>query len=160
MRRDPLQFAALGSNIKFSAPLGDVTLRQEILVTNFTTRSTPREPDDMAPDGSEVRLLAQLDSCGMAEFRLPAGRVSQAVEHRTVEEIWYVVSGAGEMWRSQEGREEVVRLSAGLSLTIPVGTRFQFRAIDGRTLIVIGVTIPRWPGPEEGQVREGRWSTD
>jgi mannose-6-phosphate isomerase-like protein (cupin superfamily) len=89
---------------------------------------------------------------------LPAGRVSQAVEHRTVEEISYVVSGAGEMWRSQGGREEVVPLSAGLSMTIPVGTRFQFRAVDGRTLFIVGVTIPRWPGPEEAQLREGRYS--
>lgn len=124
---------------------------------NFTTQATPVNPDDTAPDGSEVRLLARLESCGMAEFRLPAGKASRAVEHRTVEEIWYVVSGSGEMWRSAEGREEIVRMSPGLSLTIPVGTQFQFLAGDEAPLTVVGVTIPRWPGPEEAQLREGHW---
>lgn len=118
------------------------------------------DPDDTAPDGSEVRILAQLQSCGMAEFRLSAGKVSRTTEHRTVEEIWYVVSGAGEMWRAQQGREEAVHLSPGLSLTIPVGTQFQFRAGDGGPLIVIGVTIPRWPGPEEAQFRKGPWQAN
>lgn len=126
----------------------------------FITQPTPSKPDDIAPDGSEVRLLAQLASCGMAEFRLPAGKVSRAVEHRTVEEIWYVVSGSGEMWRSAQGTEEIVRLNPGLSLTIPVGTQFQFLADDESPLTVVGVTIPRWPGPEEAQPREGHWFTE
>jgi len=33
----------------------------------------------------------------MAHFHLPAGQVSRAVRHRTVEEIWFVLSGRGEM---------------------------------------------------------------
>ncbi|MET1087157.1 MAG: hypothetical protein ABWY04_08555 [Arthrobacter sp.] len=128
-------------------------------MANFATQKTPVNPDDVAPDKSEVRILAQLESCGMAEFRLAAGTVSLAVEHLTVDEIWYVVSGAGEMWRSQEGREEITYLNPGISLTIPVGTRFQFLAADGAPLRVIGVTIPRWPGADEAQVREGHWPT-
>lgn len=126
----------------------------------FTTKKTPVIPDDVAPDKSEVRLLAQLESCGMAEFRLSAGKVSHAVEHRTVDEIWYVLSGTGEMWRSQEGREEITYLNPGVSLTIPVGTKFQFQADDEAPLRVVGVTIPRWPGDEEAQLTEGHWPTD
>ena len=109
-------------------------------MADFTTQTTPVNPDDVAPDKSQVRLLAQLESCGMAEFRLPAGKVSHAVEHRTVDEIWYVLSGTGEMWRMQEGREEVTHLNPGLSLTIPVGTTFQFLADDEAPLRVLGVT--------------------
>jgi mannose-6-phosphate isomerase-like protein (cupin superfamily) len=93
----------------------------------------------------------------MAEFRLSAGKISRTTEHRTVEEIWYVISGAGEMWRAQQGPGEVVQLFPGLSLTIPVGSQFQFRAGERGPLNVIGVTIPRWPGPEEAQFRKGPW---
>lgn len=42
-------------------------------MSNSTTQPTPSKPDGLAPDGSEIRLLAELASCGMAEFRLPAG---------------------------------------------------------------------------------------
>lgn len=129
-------------------------------MASFMTQTTPANLDDVAPDKSEVRILAQLESCGMAEFRLPAGKVSHAVEHRTVDEIWYVVSGTGQMWRSQNGREEVTYLKSGLSLTIPVGTRFQFLAGVDAPLRVVGVTIPRWPGAEEALLREGRWPPD
>jgi mannose-6-phosphate isomerase-like protein (cupin superfamily) len=58
-------------------------------------RSVPHKPDDVAPDGSEVRLLARGPTGGMAHFLLPPGAVSRAVRHRTVEELWSVVSGAG-----------------------------------------------------------------
>jgi hypothetical protein len=155
----PLQSAALGSISSAAlAPLGGVTLRQEILVSNFTTRSTPREPDDTAPDGSEVRLLAQLDSCGMAGFRFASGEgfPSRGASHGRRDLVRSFGSGGDVAVAG--GREEVVPLSAGLSMTIPVGTRFQFRAVDGRTLFIVGVTIPRWPGPEEAQLREGRYS--
>lgn len=130
-------------------------------MSSFSTKPTPKEPNYVAPDGSEVRRLAELDSCSMAEFRLAAGKISNAFEHRTVEEIWYVVSGSGEMWRSQEGREDVVPLSPGVSLTIPVGTRFQFRATGDGSLVVVGVTVPPWPETgEEAQSREGAWSKE
>ncbi len=63
----------------------------------------------------------------MAHFTLLPGQTSLAVAHRTVEEIWYVISGTGQMWRKSNDAENVTELAAGLSLTIPVGTHFQFR---------------------------------
>lgn len=126
-------------------------------MANFAARKTPADPDEVAPDKSEVRLLAQRESCGMADFRLPAGTVSPAVEHCTVDGIWYVLSGTGEMWRSQEGHEEITPLDRGLSLTIPVGTEFQFPAGKGAALRIVGLTIPRWPGAGEARLREGHW---
>ena len=69
----------------------------------------PADGDLVAPDGSEVRVLLSLEGGSMAHFRLAAGQVSRAVRHRSVEEIWYVLSGAGEMWRSHGGRERFRR---------------------------------------------------
>jgi mannose-6-phosphate isomerase-like protein (cupin superfamily) len=48
-------------------------------------------------------------------------------------------------------------LVPGLSLNIPVGTSFQFRANE-ESLHILGVTSPPWNGPEDAQVlREGAW---
>ena len=81
-----------------------------------------RAPDAIAPDGSEVRVLARLAGGSMAHFRLPAGAVSRAVVHRTVEELWYFVGGRGRMWRHDGEREEIVEARPGVSISIPVGT--------------------------------------
>jgi len=126
-------------------------------MTDFTTRPLPEAPDVLAPDGSEVRLLAGLPAGSMAHFSLAPGAVAKAVQHRTVEEIWFVVSGAGEMWRRQGSREEIATLTPGLSLTIPVGTAFQFRAAPDQALGIVGVTMPPWPGPEEAVAADGPW---
>ena len=82
----------------------------------------------MAPDGSDVRILLTLKGGGMAHFEIAPGQTSKAVTHRTVEEIWFFLSGRGEMWLKQEGREEVVPVEPGVCLTIPLGTHFQFRS--------------------------------
>jgi mannose-6-phosphate isomerase-like protein (cupin superfamily) len=127
-------------------------------MTHFETRRLPAEPDACAPDGAEVRLLGRLAGGSMAHFRLAAGQVSRAVTHRTVEEIWYVVAGNGEMWRqSDDGAEELTRLGPGVALTIPLGTTFQFRADGTVALEAVAVTMPPWPGPDEALEAEGPW---
>ena len=98
----------------------------------FETRRAAGMPDAIAPDGSEVRVLCGLPRGGLALFSLPPDAVSKAVAHRTVEELWYVVSGYGRIWRRLDGQEEIVELGPGVSLSIPLGTQFQFRC-DGRT---------------------------
>ena len=65
-----------------------------IPVTPFETRALGGAPDATAPDGSSVRLLLSLRGGNMAHFELPAGAVSHAVTHRTVEEIWFSSAGA------------------------------------------------------------------
>jgi mannose-6-phosphate isomerase-like protein (cupin superfamily) len=88
-----------------------------------------------------------------------ACHASKAVSHHTVQEIWYVVAGAGEMWRRQEGRESVVALRPGVCLTIPLGTTFQFRSSEGaQPLEVVAVTMPPWPaGGDEARPEDGPW---
>ena len=115
------------------------------------------KPDTVAPDGSAVRLLATLAGGSFAHFELPAGAVSQAVAHRTVEEIWYFVSGRGQVWRRLAGEESLIEAVPGLSLTIPLGAHFQFRAEADAPLAFVAVTMPPWPGEAEAFPVEGPW---
>ena len=126
-------------------------------MTPFTTLNLPAEPTVVAPDGSNVRVLAGLAGGSMAHFSLDAGQVARAVTHRTVEEIWFIVAGRGEMWRRQDGREEVVTLEPGVSLTIPLGTHFQFRAAPDAGLSAVAITMPPWPGEGEAVFVDGAW---
>ena len=126
-------------------------------VGEFNTKKLPAIPDVTAPDGSDVHILLGLSGGGMAHFELAAGETSTAVAHRTVEEIWYIVSGRGEMWRSQGEREEITPLEPGVCLTIPLGTHFQFRALGGEPLAAIAVTMPPWPGEGEAYEVAGKW---
>jgi mannose-6-phosphate isomerase-like protein (cupin superfamily) len=126
-------------------------------MSTFATLSPRLEPTVTAPDGSDVRVLLALASGSMAHFELKAGATSRAVTHRTVEEIWFVVSGRGEMWRRQGEREEVVALEPGVCLTIPVGTHFQFRASHVEPIAALAITMPPWPGEEEAARVSGAW---
>ena len=128
-------------------------------MTKFETKTLPDRYDAIAPDGSEVRILLGLGGGGMAHFKLKPGQVSKAVTHKTVEEIWFFLSGHGQMWRSQGGVEVVVDVSPGMSLTIPLGTHFQFRATAGEALAAVGVTMPPWPGEGEAVLVDGHWPT-
>lgn len=120
-------------------------------MVRFAARPLPAEPDTIAPDGSEVRVLPVLEGGSAAHFRLAPGEVSRAGRHRTVEEIWYVLSGRGEMWRGDGGAEEVVALEPGLCLAIPVGTSFQFRATGEAPLSAFAVTMPPWPAASDDE---------
>jgi mannose-6-phosphate isomerase-like protein (cupin superfamily) len=126
-------------------------------MTAFASQQLPTEPTVTAPDGSAVRVLLGLAGGGMAHFELAPGQVARAVEHRSVEEIWYVLAGRGRMWRCQDGREETVTLEPGLCLTIPHGTRFQFRAAAGEAVSVVAITMPPWPGEGEAVFVDGPW---
>jgi mannose-6-phosphate isomerase-like protein (cupin superfamily) len=127
-------------------------------VIPFDTRRLPSARDVVAPDGSDVGVLLALGGGSMAHFQLEAGRTSKAVTHRTVDEIWFVLSGRGEMWRAQPGQPEaIVALEAGVCVTIPVGTRFQFRTTGREPLAAVGVTMPPWPGDGEAVLCDGKW---
>jgi mannose-6-phosphate isomerase-like protein (cupin superfamily) len=127
---------------------------------DFETLRFSARPDARAPDGADVRVLLRLAGGSVAHFTLGPGRVSHAVTHRTVEEIWYVLGGRGEMWRRQDGRESVVPLERGTCLTIPLGTAFQFRALGPEELTAVAVTMPPWPGPDEAVRVPGTWPSD
>ena len=125
---------------------------------NLATRKLGSDPDAIAPDGSEVRILVAVGAGSMAHFTLRPGAVSRGIVHRSVEEVWFFTKGRGTMWRRQEGEEEIVEVGSGVSIAIPVGASFQFRAEGEEPLEAVGVTMPPWPGPEEAVFVEGPWA--
>ena len=122
------------------------------------TKTLPTEPDAIAPDGSAVRILLSVSGGSMAHFELAAGETSAAVRHRTVEELWFFVSGRGQMWRRCGDEETTVDVEPGVSIDIPLGTAFQFRALGDEPLRAVGVTMPPWPGEDEAILAEGPWA--
>ena len=126
-------------------------------MTEFATMRLPAEPTVVAPDGSDVRVLLGLSTGSMAHFELGAGKVAHAVAHRTVEGVWFIVAGRGEMWRKQGEREETVFLEPGVCLTIPSGTHFQFRASASEQVAAVAITMPPWPGDGEATFVRGPW---
>lgn len=123
----------------------------------FESRRINPQPDVIAPDGSEVRVLCGLPRGGMATFTLAPGAVAKAIRHRTVDELWYVVAGTGRMWRRLGEHEEVTALAPGMSMSIPVGTTFQFRCDGKEPLVAVAATMPPWPGESEAVIVEGPW---
>jgi mannose-6-phosphate isomerase-like protein (cupin superfamily) len=127
------------------------------MADGFRTKILPPSADHIAPDGSEVRILHGLKHGGMAHFELAPGQTSTATKHRTVEEIWFFLSGQGEMWRRDANSETIVEVFPNVSLTIPLGTQFQFRSLSDEPLRAIGQTMPPWPGDGEAIEVEGPW---
>jgi mannose-6-phosphate isomerase-like protein (cupin superfamily) len=123
----------------------------------FETKALPSLPDTTAPDGTDVRLLLARAGGSMAHFALGAGHVSIAVAHRSVEEIWYFLSGRGKMWRKKGSYEAITPVGPGICLTIPLHTCFQLRCIGSAPLTAVAVTMPPWPGAEEAFAVDGKW---
>lgn len=117
------------------------------------------EYDLLAPDGSQIRLLHSLSGASVVHCTLPVGGVSIPVRHRTVEEVWFFLAGEGQVWRKQGENEVVLDARPGLSLTIPLGTQFQFRNTGDVPLEFLITTTPPWPGEDEAVVLDaGYWA--
>ena len=129
--------------------------KDEVPVLPLSRRSA--QPDVYAPDGSEIRLLADgrhgASRSSVVEVTLPSGQVSRPVYHRTVEETWYILEGRGRVWRCPPDADaESVppqEVSAGDALVIPTGWRFQFAADSDVPLRFLCHTTPPWPGEDE-----------
>lgn len=109
-------------------------------------------PDAIAPDGSEVYFRAvDASRASLVEVVLGPGKISRPVRHRTVEEIWYFLSGRGEVWlRALPGSRSAKRdVGAGDVVVIPTGWDFQFRTAGEEPLRFLCFTTPPWPGPDE-----------
>jgi mannose-6-phosphate isomerase-like protein (cupin superfamily) len=109
------------------------------------------KPNYAAPDGSLIYLLGDEASGGLAECILPPESTTVPVHHRTVEELWYVISGEGEISRREDTLPpELTKLAAGTCIDIGKGITFQFRNIAVKLpLRMLLLTMPRWPGPDE-----------
>jgi mannose-6-phosphate isomerase-like protein (cupin superfamily) len=125
--------------------------------TELATKQLADEPEAIAPDTSEIRLLASGTRGSMAHGTLPPGGVSLAIRHRNVEEVWFVLSGRGQVWRKLGDQEEVVDAGPGTSLSIPPGTHFQFRTAGDEPFQFIMCTMPPWPGADEAVRVPDHW---
>ena len=123
----------------------------------FETRRISDAADAIAPDGSQVRVLCGLSRGSLAVFSLPPGAVAKAVVHRSVEEVWFVLAGTGQIWRQLGAQQEITDLRPGVSIAIPTGMAFQFRCDGAETLSVLGATMPPWPGDAEAVPVDGAW---
>ena len=110
-----------------------------------------------APDGSEIRELVATSRGSMAHCTLPPDKTSLAVAHRTADEVWYFISGEGQVWRKNDDEEIVVNVEPGVSLSIEVGTHFQFRNTGDDDLCFIITTMPPWSGEDEAYRVQDYW---
>jgi len=93
--------------------------------------------------GSEIRPLIDRTSsgvtqCSLAEEMLPPGCAVTAHHHREIEEIYYVVSGSGQMTVGDETRE----VNAGDAVYIPLGHRHTLRNTGSEPIRLILVCGP------------------
>ena len=121
------------------------------------TITLPVEPI-FAPDGSEIRELVAGRYASMVHCTLPVGGVSIAVRHRTVEELWFVTAGRGEVWRAMDGGETVAAVGPGSALDISLSAHFQVRNTGADPLVIFVATMPPWPGPHEAPRVDDHWS--
>ena len=126
-------------------------------MTGLAITALGQAADVIAPDGCEVRTLAATGRGSMAHFTLDPGEIARAVAHRTVDEVWYFLSGRGRMWRRLGQQEETMEVAPGISLAIPLGTRFQLRNDGDQPLVAVAVTMPPWPGEDEVYFVDGPW---
>jgi mannose-6-phosphate isomerase-like protein (cupin superfamily) len=139
----------------------------------------PDRFDHIAPDASEIRILAYMKDREfhvppedheirvpllkrggvLGQCTLPPAKTSCAVMHQEVQEVWYFIQGKGQVWRKLGDNEEsVVDVEAGTVLTIPTKAHFQFRnTSDDEPLLFLIMTLPPWPGPQEAIRIEGKW---
>lgn len=123
----------------------------------FEQKPFPEKYDYLAPDTSEIRLLLDVPGAGVAHCILPAGKISVAVRHETVNEIWYVIAGKGELWQGLDAIDEFAELRPGVTLTIRKGNSFQFRNTGNADLCILITTSPNWPGAHEAVHVKGYW---
>lgn len=104
-------------------------MKQQDSEKEFALKRLPKNPDERAPDGSEIRLLPKLNGGGLCHCTLLPKHTSIAVAHKTVEEIWYFLQGVGQVWRKRNRHEEEVGVHPSVSLSIPIGTHFHFATL-------------------------------
>lgn len=125
----------------------------------FDTLSLPETFTDVAQDGSRYDGLLGTRHGWLSDCRLMPYSTTRAVRHLAHDEIWYVRTGAGQVWRSLYGHEQAVDVAAGTCLTIPMQTAFQFRT-GSEPLQFLIMQAPPWPAePQPGlEYTDGPWA--
>lgn len=104
----------------------------------------------LSDDGSVIRALPGVGQVESVHCTLPKGGVIQASRHKTVSQIWYVLSGTGELWLEPPSHKgQVTPLAAGTAVTVPLGYSFQFRNTGSADLEIFIVNTTPWSGAGE-----------
>ena len=77
-------------------------------MSSIETRNLAQAAAEVAPDGLQIHRLLPLRGGGRAHCTLHAGETSRAMRHRSVEEIWFVLQGRGQLWRKRGAAKQVV----------------------------------------------------
>jgi mannose-6-phosphate isomerase-like protein (cupin superfamily) len=122
----------------------------------FETMRLPETFAALAQDGSRYDGLLGTSNGWLSDCRLQPHATTRAVRHFTHDEIWYVRSGRGEVWRSNDVAEEIVSATTGTCLTIPALTAFQFRT-ESEALGFLIIQAPPWPDGPGFEYVPGHW---
>ena len=104
-----------------------------------------RVPSFTTKDGSEIReLLAHRNSCivkqSLAEARLPVGASTTPHYHPQTEEIYYILSGEGQMRIAAETQT----VGPGDAIAIPPGAEHQITNTGNETLVFLCCCAPAY----------------
>ena len=108
-------------------------------------RNRDRVPSFATKDGSEIReLLAHRNSCiakqSLAEARLPVGGSTTPHYHPRTEEIYYILSGRGQMRICTETAE----VGPGDAIAIPPGLEHEITNTGDETLVFLCCCAPAY----------------
>lgn len=90
----------------------------------------------------------------LAEALVKPGERTACVSHQTIEEIWYIVRGAGRFHRQTPGgsEEQTEEVAPGDALLIPTGYRFWVENTGTSDLVFLCCDTPPWPGKGEAEI--------
>ncbi|MCV6596653.1 MAG: cupin domain-containing protein [Mangrovicoccus sp.] len=117
----------------------------------------PEQPDATSPAGADIRFIMEGAHGNMIHSTVPPGQINRATVHASVSEFWYILEGAGEIWRRDDKEERIPALHPGVAIDIPVGTAFQYRNIGATDLKFICISMPPWQGDHEASHLMGAW---
>lgn len=124
----------------------------------FDNKQLPGTFSDTAQDGSHYDGLIGTNQSWLSDCDLQPGEVTRPVRHRAHDEIWFVRSGSGQIWRSNEISQAVIDADFGTCLTIPAGTAFQFRTTGDQPFRFLIFQAPPWPSDGPGfDYVDGPW---
>jgi mannose-6-phosphate isomerase-like protein (cupin superfamily) len=126
-------------------------------LTDFHMLST--EPNAESPDGSaEIRHILTSPAGDLTHAVCRAGYTAAVHHLPELDEAYYVLAGEGEIWRATDDTEFVTALRPGRWVGMPAGTRFQYRADRGTTLVFLVMVLPSWREELFNVVEGGRWA--
>lgn len=111
-----------------------MNVTRRINCAEFTTKDTSTIRELMAPANSQVRKQS------LAEASLPPGASTLAHRHPETEEIYYILSGSGEM----AIEHEIQTVQPGDSIGILPGQRHQIRNNGAIPLVFLCCCVPAY----------------